>query len=129
MSGTINSPVQIGEMVSEGKWCQVPLTVTLLWPPTTTTTAPGKPTAVIASVGSASGTAVVVWTAPLSFGGKPISQYTVTSSPGSITATTNGTFATVSGLTTSTTYTFTVTAANSVGTGSASAASNSIVAP
>jgi len=125
-----SSPVQVGTLAT---WTKIATgnngKFALLWPPTTTTTAPGKPTAVIASVGSASGTAVVVWTAPLSFGGKPISQYTVTSSPGSITATTNGTFATVSGLTTSTTYTFTVTAANSVGTGSASAASNSIVAP
>ncbi|HXK31806.1 MAG TPA: fibronectin type III domain-containing protein, partial [Candidatus Paceibacterota bacterium] len=101
----------------------------LLWPPTTTTTAPGKPTAVIATVGSASGTVVVVWDAPLKSGSKPVSSYTVTSSPGGITATTNGTFATVSGLTPTTSYTFTVTATNSVGTSSASEASNAVVAP
>jgi len=62
----------------------------------------------------------------MSSGGKPISLYTVTSSPGGLTATTNGTFATVTGLTNGTAYTFTVTATNSVGTSSASAASNSV---
>src|SRR3989344_546890 len=127
-----SSPVQIGTLstwqaVGRGNF---PLHATaLLWPPTTTTTAPGKPTNVLATVGSASGTAVVVWTPPISTGGKPISQYTVTSSPGSITANTNGTFATVSGLTNGTAYTFTVTATNSVGTSSASAASNSVTPP
>jgi len=125
-----SSPVQVGTLAT---WTSMAIgtnaTQALLWPPTTTTTAPGKPTAVIATVGSASGTAVVVWTAPMSSGGKPISLYTVTSSPGGITATTNGTFATVTGLTPTTSYTFTVTATNSVGTGSASEASNAVVAP
>ena len=127
-----SSPVQVGTFATwtaivngDGSYSGP----ALLWPPTTTTTVPGKPTNVIATVGSASGTAVVVWTAPMSSGGKPISQYTVTSSPGGITATTNGTFATVSGLTPTTSYTFTVTATNSVGTSSASEASNAVVAP
>ena len=127
-----SSPVQVGTLatwVGVAKGPKATHLVPLLWPPTTTTTAPGKPTAVIATVGSASGTAVVVWTAPMSSGGKPISLYTVTSSPGGITATTNGTFATVTGLTPTTSYTFTVTATNSVGTGSASEASNAVVAP
>src|SRR3989338_7041023 len=74
-------------------------------------------------------TATVTWSPPRRTGGKPISSYTVTSSPGSITATTNGTFATVSGLTNGTAYTFPVTATNSVGTSSASAASNSVTPP
>ena len=121
-----SSPVQVGTLSTWVLATADGQTNGLLWPPTTTTTVPGKPTAVIATVGSASGTAVVVWTAPMSSGGKPISLYTVTSSPGGITATTNGTFATVTGLTNGTPYTFTVTATNSVGTSSASAASNSV---
>jgi hypothetical protein len=68
-----------------------------------------------------SGTAIIAWYA--------ISQYTVTSSPGNLTATTAGTSATVTGLTNGTSYTFTVTATNSAGTGSASGASDSTSVP
>lgn len=52
--------------------------------------------------------------------------YTATSSPGSITATSNTSPITVSGLTAGTAYTFTVTATNGTGTSAASAASNSV---
>lgn len=70
------------------------------------------------------GTTAVSWTAPNN-GGSAITQYTVTSSPGSITATTSGTSVTVTGLTNGTAYTFTVRATNANGTNAASAASNS----
>ena len=74
-------------------------------------------------------TATVAFTAPTSNGGSIIQSYTATSTPGGITGTLtqagSGTI-TVTGLTTGTSYTFTVTATNSVGTGSPSAASNSI---
>lgn len=77
------------------------------------TTVPAAPTSV-------SGTeldtkSVVSFTAPSSNGGLPITSYTVTSSPGNITATGSASPITVTGLTNGTTYTFTVTAANSNG--------------
>jgi RHS repeat-associated protein len=88
-------------------------------------TAPGAPTGITAA--AANTAANVTWTAPTTLGGSPITGYTVTSSPGSFTATTAGaTTATVTGLTNGTSYTFTVTATNAVGTGSASSASGSV---
>lgn len=54
------------------------------------------------------------------------SSYTVTSSPGGITATGSSSPITVAGLTFGTPYTFTVTATNSSGTSGASASSNSV---
>jgi hypothetical protein len=90
-------------------------------------TAPGAPTIGTAVAGNASAT--VPFTAPASDGGSVITGYTATSSPGGFTGTLSqagsGTI-TVSGLTNGTAYTFTVTATNAVGTGSASAASNSV---
>jgi hypothetical protein len=59
-------------------------------------------------------------------GGSAITGYTVTSSPGSLTATGSSSPLTVSGLTGGTVYTFTVTATNASGTSAASAASNSV---
>jgi titin len=96
------------------------------WPSNIVTpaTVPGAPTSVVATRGNAS--ASVSWTAPASNGGSPISGYTVTSSPGSFTCTTAGTTCTVSGLTNGTAYTFTVVATNDVGSGPASAPSNSV---
>ena len=90
---------------------------------------PGPPTSVVATLGNAS--ASVAFTAPASNGGLPISYYTVTSTPGSFTATNAISPIIVPGLTNGTPYTFTVTATNS-GTNSssntsvASAASNSV---
>ena len=89
-------------------------------------TAPGQPTAAAAVAGN--GQAVVSFTAPAADGGSPITSYTVTSSPGGKTATGTASPITVTGLTNGTPYTFTVTATNTIGTGPASAASNTITA-
>ncbi len=86
--------------------------------------APGAPIVGTATAGDAS--AIVSFTPPASDGGDPITGYTVTSSPGGITATGAGSPITVTGLTNGTAYAFTVTATNSAGISAASAASNSV---
>jgi len=78
-------------------------------------TVPGAPTIVSATTG-ANASSVISWAAPAS-NGATITGYTVTSSPDGITATTNGTGVTVSGLTNGRSYTFTVKATNSAGEG------------
>jgi len=86
-------------------------------------TVPGAPTigTATASVSSVS----VTFTAPASDGGSPITGFTATSSPSGITGAGATSPITVSGLSNGTPYTFTVTATNAIGTGAASAASNS----
>jgi Fibronectin type III domain len=70
--------------------------------------------------------ASVSFTAPASNGGSAITSYTVTSSPGNITATGASSPIVVSGLTNGTSYTFTVYATNSAGNGAVSVASNAV---
>ncbi len=91
----------------------------------TSITPPGAPTIGTAMVGDSQAT--VSFTAPASDGGATITEYTVTSNPGGITATGSSSPINVTGLTNGTAYTFTVTATNSAGTGSASAASVVII--
>jgi hypothetical protein len=91
---------------------------------TAKTTVPGAPTIGAATAGN--GQATITFTAPGSNGGSEITGYTVTSSPGSITAAGAASPLIVAGLTNGTEYIFTVTATNGVGTGPASAASNSV---
>lgn len=85
---------------------------------------PGAPTIGTATAGNNSAT--VAFTAPADNGGFAVTGYTATSSPGGITGTGASSPVTVTGLTNGTPYTFTVTATNYVGTGAASAASNSV---
>ena len=101
-----------------------PATVTI----TVSASVPGTPTIGTATAGNAS--ASVGFTPPASNGGSPITGYTVTSNSGAF-ATGTASPITVTGLSNGTAYTFTVTATNAMGTGAASAASNSVtpVAP
>ncbi len=91
---------------------------------TTISGAPGAPSSVAAR--AESGQVTVLWTAPESNGGKMITEYTVTSSPGSQTCTTSGESCTVTGLSNGTAYTFTVAATNDNGTGPVSGASSAV---
>jgi hypothetical protein len=86
-------------------------------------TVPDAPTIGTATAGNAS--AVVTFTPPSFNGGNAITGYTVTSSPGAITASGSSSPITVTGLTNDTAYTFTVKATNSQGQSVASSASNS----
>ncbi len=85
---------------------------------------PGPPTNVTATAGN--GEATVSFNPPKSDGGNPIIRYNVTSHPGNINGSGNQSPITLKGLTNGTAYTFTVTASNSVGTGLASEACNSV---
>ncbi|MBU2179585.1 MAG: tandem-95 repeat protein, partial [Gammaproteobacteria bacterium] len=85
---------------------------------------PGVPTALIATAGDTQ--ASIAFAAPVFSGGANITGYTVTSNPGGLTGTAAGSPVVVTGLTNGVAYTFTATATNSAGTGSSSAASNSI---
>ena len=87
-------------------------------------TVPGAPTMLAASAGN--GQSTISFTAPASNGGSMITVYTVTSSPGGITASSSGSPILLSGLTNGTSYTFTITASNSAGTGPGSAPSNAV---
>jgi hypothetical protein len=86
--------------------------------------APDAPTSVSAEGGNTQAT--ITFTAPVDNGGASITSYTVTSSPGNLTASGASSPLTVTGLTNDTEYTFTVTATNSAGTSSASSASNAV---
>ncbi|MGA3113030.1 MAG: choice-of-anchor tandem repeat GloVer-containing protein [Syntrophobacteraceae bacterium] len=83
---------------------------------------PGAPTGVTAAAGIAR--AAVSFTAPA--GGPPVNSYTVTSNPGGITVTGEGSPIIVQGLNNGTAYTFTATASNTIGTGPPSGPSNSV---
>ena len=90
----------------------------------TATTVPQAPTIGTATAAAEVSQAVDVTYTAGATGGKAVSVYTATSSPGSITGT-GASPIRVSGLTNGTPYTFTVTATNANGTSTASSASNS----
>lgn len=85
---------------------------------------PGVPT-----IGTATGgdeQATVAFTIPSSNGGSAITGYTVVSNPGGLQASGSSSPIIVTGLTNGTAYTFTVSAANTLGAGTSSGASNSV---
>ena len=82
------------------------------------------PTIGTATAGDAQ--ASVIFSAPTNTGGAAISAYTVTSSPGGLTASGASSPLTVAGLTNGTAYTFSVAATNSAGVSGSSSASNSV---
>jgi trimeric autotransporter adhesin len=94
--------------------------------------APTVPTSVSASNSGSgrafnNGAASVSFTAPTT-SKLPVTSYTVTSSPGSFTASGASSPLTVTGLQSNTAYTYTVTATSAAGTSSASSASSSVTA-
>lgn len=86
--------------------------------------APGAPTGAAATPGPEQAT--VSFVAPTNTGGAPITGYTVTSSPGGLTATGANSPIVVNGLTDGTGYTFTVVAENTAGPGPASDPTTSV---
>lgn len=85
---------------------------------------PGAPTIISASAGNTQAT--ISFNAPSDNGGSVITNYTVTSTPGGITASGTSSPITLTGLTNGTSYTFTITATNSAGIGAESVASKSV---
>jgi hypothetical protein len=85
---------------------------------------PDPPTIGTATAGN--GQATVTFTAPVNPGMSAIIDYTVTSSPGGLTATGASSPLTVTGLTNGTGYTFKVTARNTQGSSDPSSDSNSV---
>lgn len=87
-------------------------------------TKPNPPTSITATAGN--GQARVAFTPPLNTGSDTVIGYTVTSSPGGITATSMNGPIVVTGLTNTTAYTFTVKTRTAIGASVASSASNSV---
>jgi hypothetical protein len=87
-------------------------------------TLPGIPSGVTATAGNAQAT--VSFAAPTFTGGSAITEYTVTSAPGGLSASGATSPINITGLTNNTAYTFTVSAANAKGNGLASSASTSV---
>jgi hypothetical protein len=87
---------------------------------------PAAPTTVTATAGAAVASASVGFTPPTNNGGSAITSYTVTSTPGNITATGTTSPVQVLGLSNGVSYTFTVKANNFYGSSAASTASNAL---
>jgi hypothetical protein len=85
---------------------------------------PDAPTSPVAAAGNTQST--ITFSAPASNGGSAITGYTVTSSPGSFTATGATSPIIVTGLTNGTSYTFTIVATNALGNSVASVVSNAV---
>ncbi len=108
-------------LIVAGAWVALPRAALAGPPP------PGSPQDVAATARNAAAT--VRWLAPKTPGSRPITLYTVVSSPGAIrvTVAAPATVATVPGLTNGTPYTFTVSATSAAGTGPPSVPSSAVV--
>ena len=90
--------------------------------------APGRPGTAVATA-SGGGTMTVLWTAPTTDGGLPITRYVVVSAPGAKTCVTTGALScTVTGLTPGTAYSFSVAATNEAGSSPSSTGSTPVKA-
>ncbi len=123
-AGTLSGPIGMNVDSAGGFYVTDYYNARVLHYPAPTSTAPGAPT--IGTATSGTGQASITFTAPASNGGAAITGYTVTSTPGNLTAAGAASPIVVTGLTGGTAYTFTVTATSTVGTGTASAASNAV---
>jgi len=95
--------------------------------PVVPATTPGPPTSVVGTRG-ASGQVIVSWNSPASNGGLAITNYTVTATPGGMTASSGGALnLSMAGLTNGTPYTFSVVAINAIGPGLASVSSAPVI--
>lgn len=94
--------------------------------PSNSVTPAGLPTAPTGVVGQRGDSSVLVSWAASSGNGDPVTNYTVTSTPGGKICTSSGLLCTVTGLTNGVPYTFKVVATNGVGSSAASAASAAV---
>ena len=129
----VSSPISISDTVGIARTYTVTATNTNGTSIASSASASTTPISVPQAPTIGTATALTGSTASITFiagatGGSAITGYTVTSSPGGITAT-GSSPVTISGLTQNTAYTFTVTATNSSGTSAASTSSNSITTP
>lgn len=113
----------VSESAASGEFKKISVELTQYEKVMTAPTVPSAPTSVSA-VTPLSKQASVSFTAPSG----TVTGYTVTSSPGGITATGTSSPIVVTGLTAGTSYTFTVTATNLGGTGASSSPSTSVSA-
>ena len=96
-------------------------------PPVTPSAPPGAPTITDVTVGD--GSATIDFTASSFTGGFPVTQFTMTASPGGSTVSGAASPLTLTGLVDGTTYMFTITATNAVGTSAPNLATSAPVTP
>lgn len=122
--GVTIDTAQVGALLSANRTSGDALISGLSAPFNVIATVPGAPTGITA--GLVPGGITVTFTPPVNTGGAPITSYTATCNPGSITAVGSASPITVTGLVSGTPYTCNVKATNSVGTGAASSPSNMV---
>jgi VCBS repeat-containing protein len=126
LSGTpsVSGPFNFTVTATDSSTGTGPFTGSRAYNLTVNAVAPGAPSIGTATAGD--GQATIAFTAPAFTGGASITSYTVTSSPGNLTASGSASPLIVASLNNGTTYTFKVTATNSAGVSVPSAASNEV---